>query len=550
MNLSANVSNINYEHYGNDEDDDGDEDKVPHVEQMSFFAKGRDYESTNVNHRFTEAEKAVMSEFDSLDFLPPDSKVYKTWVKSQPSRWDWDRWVVMGLIGACVGLLGFLMHQIIDVIAETKWDYANELIVESFFLGWLWIFGFSLLFLLPSTLIVVYLRPSAAGSGLPELIGFLNGTLIRHIFNIKTLAVKFLSCAMAVGSGMPVGPEGPMIHIGALIGAGISQFESKTFGVSLPIFQRFRNSQDRRNFISAGAAAGIASAFGAPVGGLLFAMEEVSSYWSLSLAWQIFFCCMVSSFTTDLLSSSFSGFKYTGPFGQFKTDRYILFNVASGIDMNILALIPSVLLGIIGGVLGSLFTFINLKLVRLRKKILAGTKSPGISNLLKISEPVFILFLMSTMSVLIPEMLPCTPLSCTVPTNTLDSHSHCTNQTNGQTIEASVVYFTCPNDKFHMDNGSTLLNGSFSQAASLYFGTGEGAIHHLFSRNTHLQFDYLPLISMMVFYFVMACWAAGTYISSGMVVPMILIGALYGRMTGKIFRIHEIQFYLKSDFCY
>ena len=54
----------------------------------------------------------------------------------------------------------------------------------------------------------------------------------------------------------------------------------------------------RRNFISAGAGAGIASAFGAPVGGLLFSMEEVSSFWNQKLTWQIFFCCMISTFTT------------------------------------------------------------------------------------------------------------------------------------------------------------------------------------------------------------------------------------------------------------
>jgi chloride channel 7 len=120
-----------------------------------------------------------------------------------------------------------------------QYIYAQHLIeTAGLGLGWLFSFGYSLAFLLPAALIVVYLRPSAAGSGMPDLIGFLNGTLIRNIFNIKTLIVKFLSCAMAVGSGMPVGPEGPMIHMGALIGAGVSQFQSKTLGIDLAIFSK------------------------------------------------------------------------------------------------------------------------------------------------------------------------------------------------------------------------------------------------------------------------------------------------------------------------
>jgi len=61
---------------------------------------------------------------------------------------------------------------------------------------------------------VQFLRPDAAGSGIPEVTSFLNGTHVRHIFNIKTLVVKFLSCMAAVGCGLPVGPEGPMIHMG------------------------------------------------------------------------------------------------------------------------------------------------------------------------------------------------------------------------------------------------------------------------------------------------------------------------------------------------
>ena len=83
----------------------------------------------------------------------------------------------------------------------------------------------------------------------------------------------------------------------------------------------------RRNFISAGAAAGVAAAFGAPVGGVLFSMEEVSSFWNMKLTWQIFFCAMISTFTADLFNSAFSGFAYQGYFGVFKAEEYILFKV-------------------------------------------------------------------------------------------------------------------------------------------------------------------------------------------------------------------------------
>lgn len=49
---------------------------------------------------------------------------------------------------------------------------------------------------------------------MPELIGFLNGSRIRKVFSFKTMVIKFFSCVCAVGSGLPIGPEGPMIHLG------------------------------------------------------------------------------------------------------------------------------------------------------------------------------------------------------------------------------------------------------------------------------------------------------------------------------------------------
>ena len=103
---------------------------------------------------------------------------------------------------------------------------------QDFFGAFAFTVGYSIIFVVASCTLVLY-QPAAAGSGIPEIIGFLNGTKIKDIFKLQTLIVKFLSCAFAVGAGMPVGYEGPMIHLGSLAAAGISQFKSGIFHLFL-----------------------------------------------------------------------------------------------------------------------------------------------------------------------------------------------------------------------------------------------------------------------------------------------------------------------------
>ena len=63
-------------------------------------------------------------------------------------------------------------------------------------------------------LLFQFLCLPAGGSGIPEVMGFLNGTVMRHVLNLRAFSVKFFSCVCAVGGGLPIGPEGPMIHMG------------------------------------------------------------------------------------------------------------------------------------------------------------------------------------------------------------------------------------------------------------------------------------------------------------------------------------------------
>lgn len=52
-----------------------------------------------VNHQYSDEEKQILHSYQSLDYMPPHSKVYRNWLQQQPARLDWDRWLMMGLIG-------------------------------------------------------------------------------------------------------------------------------------------------------------------------------------------------------------------------------------------------------------------------------------------------------------------------------------------------------------------------------------------------------------------------------------------------------------------
>ena len=144
--------------------------------------------------------------------------------------------------------------------------------------------------------------------------------------------------------------------------------------------------------------------------------------------------------------------------------------------------------------------------------------SERLVKVVKVIEPVLILFIWITLSVLLPEMFPCTLFECTVPKSEVretssDEFFRLSNDSDPDSdllqtdevipalcdqvvsddgdmtvsVENNVEYYTCPYNEHILNNGSVYINGSYSQTATLFFVTGEDAIKHLYSRNTHLQ---------------------------------------------------------------
>jgi chloride channel 7 len=89
---------------------------------------------------------------------------------------------------------------------------------------------------------------------------------------------QILGSVLGVSAGFVLGKEGPMVHTGSCVASLLAQGGSRKYGLTWNWIRYFKNDLDRRDLITCGAAAGVAAAFRAPVGGVLFALEEVTSW--------------------------------------------------------------------------------------------------------------------------------------------------------------------------------------------------------------------------------------------------------------------------------
>ncbi|KAK6364574.1 hypothetical protein LTS17_012047 [Exophiala oligosperma] len=191
---------------------------------------------------------------------------------------------------------------------------------------------------------------SAAGSGVAEVKVILSGFVLHGYLGLRVLVIKMVALVLSVASGMSLGKEGPYVHIATCVG-----------NIACRLFSKYNlNDGKRREVLSASAAAGVAVAFGSPLGGVLFSLEEVSYYFPPKTLFRTFFCCIVAALSL----------KFLNPYG---TNKIVLFEVRYVTDWNFFELFNFALLGIVGGLAGALFikasrfwatTFRRIKLIK------------------------------------------------------------------------------------------------------------------------------------------------------------------------------------------
>lgn len=87
--------------------------------------------------------------------------------------------------------------------------------------GWIFFTMFSMSVAFMAVALVVYIAPSAANSGIAEMIGYLNGINNLYWFGLRTFFVKSVSIVLACVGGLCIGNIGVLAHIGAMIGIGV-----------------------------------------------------------------------------------------------------------------------------------------------------------------------------------------------------------------------------------------------------------------------------------------------------------------------------------------
>lgn len=128
-----------------------------------------------------------------------------------------------------------------------------------------------------------------------------------------------------VASGLNMGKQGPLVHIACCVG-----------NIVCRIFDKYnRNDGKRREILSAASAAGVAVAFGAPIGGVLFSLEEVSYYFPSKTMWRAYFCALISAVVLKMIN-------------PYRVGKTVLFQVTYDRDWHLFESIPFFFISVFG----------------------------------------------------------------------------------------------------------------------------------------------------------------------------------------------------------
>ncbi|KAL8538411.1 hypothetical protein ACS0TY_000422 [Phlomoides rotata] len=482
-----------------DEEEEEDEDPESNTVHQPLLKRNRTLSSSPLAIVGTK-----VSYIESLDYEINENDVFKQDWRSRSKvevlQYVFSKWLLAFLVGLLTGVIATLINLAVENIAGYKLlavvKYIDQ---ERYMMGFMVMAGANFVLTLVAAVLCVWFAPTAAGPGIPEIKAYLNGVDTPNMFGATELIVKIIGSIGAVSAGLDLGKEGPLVHIGSCIASLLGQGGPDNYRIKWRWLRYFNNDRDRRDLITCGSSSGVCAAFRAPVGGVLFSLEEVATWWRSALLWRTFFSTAV---VVVVLRAAMEYCK-SGSCGLFGKGGLIMFDVGGvSVRYHVVDIIPVAVIGVLGGILGALYNCLLHKVLKVYNVI--NKKGKLHKLLLSLSVSIFT----SVCLYGLPFLATCRPC---------DSSFGPECPSTGRA--GNFKQFNCP-------------DGYYNDLSTLLLTTNDDAVRNIFSINTPTEFNIFSLVIFFALYCILGLITFGIAVPSGLFLPIILMGSAYGRILG------------------
>ncbi|KRZ25078.1 Chloride channel protein, partial [Trichinella pseudospiralis] len=182
-------------------------------------------------------------------------------------------WMFLAVLGILMGTFSFGIDNCVRKLRSFHFFLIYQSVKWGVVFQWCTWVGFALFLILFAAGLCHYVAPEAAGSGIPEMKTLLRGVVLKEYLTFRTFIVKVIGLTMALSSSLPLGKEDSYLN---------------------------------KEILAAACAVGVASTYGAPVGGVLFSIEVTSVFFPLRNYWRCFLASLCSAIVFRLLTVAFA----------------------------------------------------------------------------------------------------------------------------------------------------------------------------------------------------------------------------------------------------
>uniref|UniRef100_A0A8C7WGY8 Chloride channel, voltage-sensitive 1a n=1 Tax=Oncorhynchus mykiss TaxID=8022 RepID=A0A8C7WGY8_ONCMY len=291
-------------------------------------------------------------------------------------------WIFLVLLGVSMALVSWTMDytsaKSLQLYKWIHWELRGNVLLQ--YLAWV---SYPMVLIMFASSFCHLVAPQAIGSGIPELKTILRGVVLKEYLTLKAFIAKVIGLTAGLGSGMPVGKEGPFVHIASICAAVLSKCMMFFSGVN-------QSPYCYTDILTVGCAVGVGCCFGTPLGGVLFSIEVTSTYFAVRNYWRGYFAATFSAFIFRVLSV----------FNKDAVTITALFRTKFRMDFpfDLQELPAFAIIGISCGFLGAFFVWLNRQVVLFMRK-------PNAMTLLAITFPSSFPFFHATLQLMPRECI-------------------------------------------------------------------------------------------------------------------------------------------------